>query len=112
MYRGYKGYKAIILHTLDSDPEKWWKSHELQQNHTAYGWIGSRGSRDCRELAAKGLIEVSHDRSEFAEYRAKGIVETPVPQYRVEPVKSEPPTPTYQKIFKDGEWIVRKLTTN
>lgn len=73
MFKGYKGYKAIILHLLDSDPDRWWKSYELQQVLTPYGWIGSRGSRDCRYLAAKGEIEVSHDRSEYAEYRSKEL---------------------------------------
>lgn len=85
-YKNHKGYKAIILKTLDMNPGKWFKSYELQQINTPYGWIGSRGSRDCRDLAATGKILVSHDRSEYAEYKSIDEYRPPrvLPHYAVE----------------------------
>ena len=85
-YKKHKGYKAVILKTLDSQPDKWFKGYELQSVMTAYGWIGLRGTRDCRDLASKGLIIVSHDRSEYAEYKSIELPRPPqvLPKYAVE----------------------------
>lgn len=77
-YKGYKGYKAIILRHLDKHNTQWFKSHELQQRELSSGWVGSRGSRDCRDLAEKGLIKVRHD-GKYAEYSSienKPLIET------------------------------------
>lgn len=62
-------YKQIILKTLEAEPTRYFYSYELEKVNTPFGWIGIRGSRDCRELAAKGLIEVNHD-EKYARYRA------------------------------------------
>jgi len=62
----------IILKVLESEPNKWFKSYELNQQSTAFGWIGSAGSRRARELAAKGLIEVRHV-GKYSEYRHRQL---------------------------------------
>lgn len=57
----------IILKVLEAEPNKWFKSFELNQQSTRFGWIGSAGSRRARELAESGAIEVKHGK--YAEYR-------------------------------------------
>lgn len=32
-----------------------------EKANTKYGFIGLRGTRDCRDLAEKGVIQVNHD---------------------------------------------------
>jgi hypothetical protein len=87
-YKKHSGYKAIILKLLDENPTTWFKSYELEKVMTPYGWIGTRGTRDCRDLAADELIKVTHERSRYAEYRSVELPKPPVvlPQYAKEVV--------------------------
>lgn len=62
-------YKVIIIKMLESQPEKWFYGHELEKVVTPWGWIGLRGTRDCRDLAKKGLIQVNHD-EKYVRYKA------------------------------------------
>lgn len=74
-------YKKIIIKLLESEPERYFYPYELQQVSTRFGWLGLRGSRDCRDLALKGLIESNHD-EKYVRYRA--IIKQEVPQYKFE----------------------------
>lgn len=65
-------YKAIILKMLDAEPHKWFYAWELEKVNTPWGWVGLRGSRDCRELAARGDIEANHD-EKLVRYRQKPL---------------------------------------
>lgn len=62
--------RQLILNTLRTEPNRWFRSYELNQANTPLGWIGSAGSRRCRELAQEGKIEVRH-KDGFAEYKHK-----------------------------------------
>lgn len=39
------------------DKKDWIPSYDLEKVSTPYGWIGLRGTRTCRDLAKKGVIE-------------------------------------------------------
>ncbi len=49
-------YQEIIKHVL-MDRKDWVPSYDLEKVSTPYGWIGLRGTRTCRDLAKKGVIE-------------------------------------------------------
>lgn len=53
----YKGYKKIIMDYLAKNRDRWYKAHELSSRFIDGKWVGTRGARDCRDLAASGAIE-------------------------------------------------------
>lgn len=72
-YKSLKGYKAVILNLLDDEPTRWFYSYDLEKVNTKYGFIGLRGTRDCRELVEKGMIQSNHDQkcARYASWQAK-----------------------------------------
>lgn len=51
-------YALNILKTVN-DTNNWVVSHQLEKVNTLYGWIGTRGTRTCRDLESRGLLEKS-----------------------------------------------------
>jgi hypothetical protein len=83
----------IILQQLESNPTRWFKSWELNQSSTPYGWIGAAGSRRARGLARENKIEVRHI-GKYAEYHYKEK-ELPKP----EPTRPPSVLPHFAKEF-------------
>ncbi len=75
-------YEEIILHVLN-DAEVWVVSHQLEKVDTPWGWIGTRGSRTCRDMETRGLIE--KDLTVYKPYVAYKITE--LGKERLEAVK-------------------------
>lgn len=61
--------KQTILKHLD-ERKDWLPAYKLQSVETSFGWIGSSGSRRCRELYEAGLIERRLN-GKYVEYRHK-----------------------------------------
>ena len=68
-----KGYKRIILDHLAKNPDRWYKMHELQSVHLDGKWVGTRGGRDCRDLASNHAVDIRYvgDKRRYVEYKHK-----------------------------------------
>ena len=58
----------LLRDTYERDPDEWTRGYLLQGKITSYGFLGARGTRNCRDLATEGVIE-SRIRNKFVEYR-------------------------------------------
>lgn len=62
--------RTIILDYLDTLYPEWIAGYKLHGLSTAFGFIGSRGERNARDLRAEGLLE-SKIIGKFVYYRIK-----------------------------------------
>ena len=58
----------LLRDTYERNPEEWTRGYLLQGKATPYGFLGARGTRNCRDLATEGVIE-SRIRNKFVEYK-------------------------------------------
>ena len=59
---------SILRDTYERNPDEWTRGFTLQGKPTPYGFLGARGTRNCRDLATEGVIE-SRIKNKFVEYR-------------------------------------------
>lgn len=75
----------IVLHLADQAGQ-WVMGYDLEKINTKYGWIGSSGTRRCRELSEAGKHRIAG-----VEYMIESRKQGKYVQYRVAEKKNSGP---------------------